>query len=73
MFVAQWGINYDDLFDSNGKMRYDIALTTNNYKTPIWKYTGDSSSLNDIRDKYYNAQEYDMIFFKTINDAVKFS
>ena len=74
LFVAQCGVPYNAVASSS-EIRYDTVELRNNGnsrlgKTLVWKNNPivyDSS----FSSKYYAANKHDIVFFKTVYDAMK--
>ena len=73
LFIAQWGVPYSQI-TSDG-LQYDVIELRNASnkklgKTLVWK--NDPAKRDpSFSSKYYNARQHDIIFFKTIPDAMK--
>lgn len=73
LFVAQCGVPYNKIMNGNS-MRYDIVQMSSRYgtgKTIVWKKAPRDDFDSGFDAKYYTANADDIIFFKSIPDAVK--
>ena len=73
LFVAQCGVPYDKVIDNN-TMYYDVVNVIRSSdvtgRTLVWK-DDPGDRISNFDTNYYTANKDDIIFFRTIPDAVK--